>query len=115
MTETLKIPDSVLYGGESPLESLNDAVLFWMEYLGQEDIWSEQACMSVYDELMQLLISDIERLDLNYKVQKVASEDEHTLNNFFSQTSQNPGTQMSQDSQEIFMEDGRADGQGIGS
>ena len=52
MTETLKIPDSVLYGGESPVESLNDAVLFWREYLGQENIWSEQAGMAVYDELM---------------------------------------------------------------
>ena len=26
LTETLKIPDSVVYGGESPAESLNDAV-----------------------------------------------------------------------------------------
>ena len=44
LTETLKIPDSVIFGGESPAESLNDAVQFWMEYLGQEEIWSEQAC-----------------------------------------------------------------------
>lgn len=84
MTETLKIPDSVLYGGESPLESLNDAVLFWKEYLGQENIWSQQACMSVYDELLQTILSDIERLDLTYKVQKVSSEDENTLNSFFT-------------------------------
>ena len=52
LTETLKIPDSVLYGGESPQESLNDAVLFWQEYLGQDSVWSEQACTAVYDELM---------------------------------------------------------------
>lgn len=26
LTETLKIPDSVIFGGESPVESLNDAV-----------------------------------------------------------------------------------------
>ena len=82
----MKIPDSVLYGGESPLESLSDAVLFWKEYLGQKDVWSEHACMSVYDELMQIIISDIERLDLTYKVQKVASEDDHTLNSLTQQS-----------------------------
>lgn len=88
MTETLKIPDSVLYGGESPLESLNDAVMFWKEYLGQESVWSQQACMAVYDEIIQLVISDIERLDLSYKVQKVSSEDENTLNSYFTQSQQ---------------------------
>ena len=86
MTETLKIPDSVLYGGESPLESLNDAVLFWKEYLGQDAIWSQQACMSVYDELLQLVISDIERLDLTYKVQKVSSEEDNTLTGLLTQS-----------------------------
>jgi len=29
LTETLKIPDSVIYGGESPADSLEDAVTFW--------------------------------------------------------------------------------------
>ena len=84
MTETLKIPDSVLFGGESPLESLKDAVLFWKEYLGKEEIWSQQACMSVYDELISTIIGDIEQLDLTYKVNKVSSEDENTLNSFFT-------------------------------
>jgi len=40
--------------------------------------------MSVYDELMQIVISDIERLDLTYKVQKVASEEDNTLNSMFT-------------------------------
>ena len=53
------------------MESLNDAVKFWKEYLGQETVWSEHACSQVYDELIQLIISDIERLDLSYKVLKV--------------------------------------------
>ena len=42
--------------------------------------------MSVYDELLQLIISDIERLDLTYKVKKVSPEDENTLNSFFTQS-----------------------------
>ena len=33
LTETLKIPDSVIYSGENPSESLQDAVIFWSEYL----------------------------------------------------------------------------------
>ena len=49
LTETLKIPDSVVYGGESPAESLNDAVQFWLEYLGQDKVWSQPACQDVYD------------------------------------------------------------------
>jgi putative IMPACT (imprinted ancient) family translation regulator len=36
LTETLKIPDSVIYGGESPAESLEDAVSFWKEYIGKD-------------------------------------------------------------------------------
>ena len=40
--------------------------------------------MSVYDELLQTIIHDIEQLDLSYKVQKVNSEDENTLNSFFT-------------------------------
>ena len=68
LTETLKIPDSVIFGGESPAESLNDAVQFWMEYLGQEEIWSEPACQQVYDEVLKIAIQDIEDLNLTYKV-----------------------------------------------
>jgi hypothetical protein len=29
LVETLKIPDAVIFGGESPFESLQDAVEFW--------------------------------------------------------------------------------------
>jgi hypothetical protein len=36
LTETLKIPDSVVLGGESPAESLADAVMFWTEYLSKD-------------------------------------------------------------------------------
>ncbi len=36
LTETLKIPDSVIYGGESPADSLEDAVIFWKEYIGKD-------------------------------------------------------------------------------
>lgn len=36
LTETLKIPDSVTYGGESPADSLEDAVAFWKEYIGKD-------------------------------------------------------------------------------
>ena len=71
LTETLKIPDSVVYGGESPAESLNDAVQFWKQYLGQEKVWSQPACQDVYDQLIQIVIKDIEDLNLTYKVQKV--------------------------------------------
>ena len=34
--ETLKIPDSVIFGGESPFESLLDAVHFWKEFLSKD-------------------------------------------------------------------------------
>ena len=44
LTETLKIPDSVIFGGESPAESLQDAVMFWREYLDKEHIWSKDSC-----------------------------------------------------------------------
>lgn len=44
LTETLKIPDSVIFGGESPAESLQDAVMFWKEYLCKDQIWSEASC-----------------------------------------------------------------------
>ena len=86
MTETLKIPDSVLYGGESPMESLNDAVMFWQEYLGQNEVWSISGCQFVYDELLQLVISDIQRLDLTYKVKKTNSNEDDSLNSLLSMT-----------------------------
>ena len=44
--------------------------------------------MSVYDELLQMIINDIDQLDLTYKVQKVNSEDENTLTSFFTQSQQ---------------------------
>ena len=72
MTETLKIPDSVVFGGESPAESLQDAVMFWREYLCKDEIWSEQCCRQVYDEIMTTCIHDIEELDLNYKITRTA-------------------------------------------
>ena len=42
--ETLKIPDSVIFGGESPFESLKDAVQFWRDWLNKDHIWSEFTC-----------------------------------------------------------------------
>ncbi len=72
LTETLKIPDSVVFGGESPAESLQDAVMFWREYLCKDEIWSEQCCRQVYDEIMTTCIHDIEELDLNYKITRTA-------------------------------------------
>ena len=76
LLETLKIPDSVIFGGESPQESLNDAVMFWKEYLGFEDVWTEQACRIVYDELISIALNDIENIDLTYKVESSS----HTTN-----------------------------------
>lgn len=70
LTETLKIPDSVVYGGESPAESLADAVMFWTEYLSKDQIWSESGCQQVYHELINTCLHDIEDLDLNYKVRR---------------------------------------------
>lgn len=52
LIETLKIPDSVIFGGESPADSLQDAVMFWHEYLTKDKIWTAEACTSVYDELV---------------------------------------------------------------
>jgi len=73
LTETLKIPDSVIFGGESPAESLNDAVMFWREFLTKEQVWSTEACRFVYDELMQIVISDVEGLNLTYKISKTGT------------------------------------------
>ncbi len=59
LTETLKIPDSVIFGGESPAESLQDAVMFWREFLNKENIWSQNPCNQVYDELISICVHDI--------------------------------------------------------
>ena len=74
LTETLKIPDSVVYGGESPAESLADAVMFWTEYLSKDQIWSESGCQQVYHELINTCLHDIEDLDLNYKVRRTQKD-----------------------------------------
>jgi hypothetical protein len=50
--ETLKIPDSVLFGGESPFESLQDAVSFRRDWLNKDKIRTEFVCAHVYDELL---------------------------------------------------------------
>jgi hypothetical protein len=72
MIETLKIPDSVTFGGESPYESLQDAVQFWTSYLSNNKVWSEEACNEVYDQLIQTVMMDIEGLTLSYKVERVS-------------------------------------------
>ena len=70
LTETLKIPDQVLFGGESPFESLLDAVQFWRDWLNQETIWSEFNCAGVYDEVINRILEDIEALNLSYRIEK---------------------------------------------
>ena len=60
LTETLKIPDAVVYGGESPYESLVDAVQFWRDMLMKDKIWTEFTCAHVYDELMTRILEDID-------------------------------------------------------
>lgn len=75
LTETLKIPDSVIFGGESPAESLEDAVIFWKEYIGKEQIWTEVHCRKVYDQLIDTCLDDIIGLDLSYKVERTEVQD----------------------------------------
>lgn len=70
LTETLKIPDAVVYGGESPYESLVDAVQFWRDMLMKDKIWTEFTCAHVYDELMTRILEDIDQLNLSYRVEK---------------------------------------------
>jgi hypothetical protein len=70
LTETLKIPDAVIYGGESPYESLLDAVQFWRDLLNKEKIWTEATCSHIYDEVLQRIIEDIDQLNLTYKIEK---------------------------------------------
>lgn len=73
LTETLKIPDAVIFGGESPFESLKDAVQFWSDFLSKDKIWTEFTCSHIYDELLQRVLEDIDNLNLTYKVEKIAS------------------------------------------
>jgi len=70
LTETLKIPDAVVYGGESPYESLVDAFQFWRDMLMKDKIWTEFTCAHVYDELMTRILEDIDQLNLSYRVEK---------------------------------------------
>lgn len=70
LTETLKIPDAVIYGGESPYESLVDAVQFWRDMLMKDKIWTEFTCAHIYDELMTRILEDIDQLNLSYRVEK---------------------------------------------
>lgn len=73
LTETLKIPDAVIFGGESPYESLLDAVQFWRDFLNKDQIWTEFTCSHIYDELLQIITEDIDHLNLTYKVEKLSS------------------------------------------
>lgn len=66
--ETLKIPDAAIFGGESPEESLKDAIQFWREWLNKDQLWSKQVCAQVYDELMLKIIEDIKQVNLSYRV-----------------------------------------------
>jgi len=49
LVESLKIPDAVIFGGESLEESLRDAIQFWRELLNKGDIWSEATCRTIYN------------------------------------------------------------------
>jgi hypothetical protein len=73
LTETLKIPDAVIFGGESPYESLQDAVQFWRDWISKDKIWTEFTCSQVYDELLTRIMEDIDQLNLTYRVEKGVS------------------------------------------
>jgi hypothetical protein len=73
--ETLKIPDAAIFGGESPEESLKDAIQFWREWLNKDKLWSERSCQLVYNELMRALIEDIKEVNLTYRVSRVLKQD----------------------------------------
>lgn len=107
LLETLKIPDSVIFGGESPKESLSDAVMFWKEYLGFEDVWTEQACRVVYDELISIAIGDIEQMDLSYKVESSThSAHAPSTSTLYSQSESNANSQppvQSQSQDSLFL------------
>jgi len=68
LQETLKIPDAAIFGGESPEESLKDAIQFWREWLNKDELWSEYTCRRVYDELIHTIIEDITEVNLTYRV-----------------------------------------------
>ena len=75
LQETLKIPDAAIFGGESPEESLKDAIQFWREWLNK-DRWSSQTCQIVYDELISTIIEDIKDVNLTYRVSRARKEDD---------------------------------------
>ena len=66
--ETLKIPDAAIFGGESPEESLKDAISFWSKWLAKDKIWDEKTANQVYDELVLKIVEDIREVDLSYRV-----------------------------------------------
>jgi hypothetical protein len=68
LQETLKIPDSAIFGGESLEESLKDAIQFWREWLNKHELWSNFTCRMVYDELIFTIVEDIKDLNLSYKI-----------------------------------------------
>jgi len=44
--------------------------------LTKEEIWTTDACQTVYDELINTAINDIDQVNLTYKVQKISLEKE---------------------------------------
>ena len=72
----MKIPDAAIFGGESPEESLKDAIQFWREWLNKDQLWSEHSCRTVYNELMRALIEDIKEVNLTYRVSRVQKQED---------------------------------------
>lgn len=70
LQETLKIPDAAIFGGESPEESLKDAIQFWSEWLAKDKIWDKDRNTAnlVYDELILKIVEDVREVDLSYRV-----------------------------------------------
>jgi DNA-dependent protein kinase catalytic subunit len=78
LQETLKIPDAAIFGGESPEESLKDAIQFWREWLNKDQIWSSRSSRLVYDDLLRAIIEDIEGLNLKYEAKAAGHRGEHS-------------------------------------
>jgi hypothetical protein len=76
LQETLKIPDAAIFGGESPEESLKDAIQFWREWLNKDQLWSERSCQTVYNELIRSLIEDIKEVNLTYRVSRAQKQED---------------------------------------
>ena len=72
----MKIPDAAIFGGESPEESLKDAIQFWREWLNKDLLWSERSCQTVYNELLRALIEDIKEVNLTYRVSRVQKQED---------------------------------------